>query len=122
MNKERVSLADVDTDWQPNKRDEVKEYIYSMKGLYCADIITFNTVALKGSIRDVGRALGISLSVVDDICKNITDDNIDEYREQYKELFEYVDIINGTVVSIGTHPCGVVVSDRPLDENMGLLS
>ena len=59
MNKERVSLADIDTDWQPNKRDKVKEYIYSMKGLYCADIITFNTVALKGSIRDVGRALGM---------------------------------------------------------------
>ena len=105
MNLERVSLADIDTDWSPNQRDLVKEYIYSMKGLYCADIITFNTVALKGSIRDVGRALGISLDIVDDICKNITDDNIDSYREQYQELFDYVDIINGTVVSIGTHPC-----------------
>ena len=122
MNLERVSLADIDTDWQPNQREMVKKYIYSMKGLYCADIITFNTVALKGSIRDVGRALGISLDVVDDICKNITDDNIDNYREQYKELFDYVDIINGTVVSIGVHPCGQVVSPIPLDENMGLLS
>ena len=122
MNTERVSLADIDTDWQPNQRDKVKDYIYSMKDLYCADIITFNTVALKGSIRDVGRALKISLEEVDEICKNITDDNIDEYRERYKELFEYVDIINGTVVSIGTHPCGQVVSPIPLDENMGLLS
>ena len=93
-----------------------------MKGLYCADIITFNTVALKGSIRDVGRALGISLDIIDDICKNITDDNIDSYREQYQELFDYVDIINGTVVSIGTHPCGLVCSPMPLDENMGLLT
>ena len=121
MNLERVSLADIDTDWQPNQRDKVKEYVYSMEGLYCADIITFNTVALKGSIRDVGRALEIPLSVVDEICKNI-ETNEEYYREQYKELFEYVDIINGTVVSIGTHPCGQVVSPIPLDENMGLLS
>lgn len=122
MNTERVSLADIDTDWQPNQREDVKDYVYSMKGLYCADIITFNTVALKGSIRDVARALEIDLSIVNDICENINDDNIESYREQYKELFEYVDIINGTVVSIGTHPCGQVVSPIPLDENMGLLT
>ena len=122
MNTERVSLADIDTDWQPNQREDVKDYVYSMKGLYCADIITFNTVALKGSIRDVARALEIDLSIVNDICENINDDNIESYREQYKELFEYVDIVNGTVVSIGTHPCGQVVSPIPLDENMGLLT
>ena len=122
MNTERVSLADIDTDWQPNQREAIKDYVYSMKGLYCADIITFNTVALKGSIRDCARALKIDLSIVNDICENINDDNIESYREQYKELFEYVDIVNGTVVSIGTHPCGQVVSPIPLDENMGLLT
>lgn len=121
MNKERVSLADVDTDWSPTDRDKVKEYIYSKEGLYCADIITFNTVALKGSIRDVGRALGYSLDLVDEICKNI-EEKEEYYREKYEELFEYVDIINGTVVSIGTHPCGVCCSPIPLDENMGLLT
>ena len=122
MNTERVSLADIDTDWQPNQREAIKNYVYSMEGLYCADIITFNTVALKGSIRDCARALKIDLSIVNDICENINDDNIESYREQYKELFEYVDIVNGTVVSIGTHPCGQVVSPIPLDENMGLLT
>ena len=122
MNTERVSLADIDTDWQPNQREAIKDYVYSMEGLYCADIITFNTVALKGSIRDCARALKIDLSIVNDICENINDDNIESYKEQYKELFEYVDIVNGTVVSIGTHPCGQVVSPIPLDENMGLLT
>lgn len=121
MNKERVSLADIDTDWSPVDRDRVKEYIYSKESLYCADIITFNTVALKGSIRDVGRALEYSLELVDEICKNI-DEKEEYYREEYSELFEYVDIINGTVVSVGTHPCGVCCSPIPLDENMGLLS
>ena len=121
MNKERVSLADIDTDWSPVDRDKVKEYIYSKNGLYCADIITFNTVALKGSIRDVGRALEYPLDLVDEICKNI-EEKEEYYREKYAELFEYVDIINGTIVSIGTHPCGVCCSPIPLDENMGLLS
>lgn len=61
------------------------------------------------------------LSIIDDICKNV-EDNEDEYRKEYKELFEYVDIINGTVVSIGTHPCGTIISPIPLNENVGLMS
>lgn len=121
MNVERVSLADIDTDWDKDDRKFIKEYIYNKEGLYCADIITFNTVALKGSIRDVGRALEIPLSEINEICDNI-ENKEEEYRALYPQLFEYVDIINGTIVSVGTHPCGVVVSDRELDENMGLMS
>ena len=121
MNVERVSLADIDTDWDKDDRKFVKEYIYNKEGLYCADIITFNTVALKGSIRDVGRALEVPLNEINEICDNI-ENKEEEYRKLYPQLFEYVDIINGTIVSVGTHPCGVVVSDRELDENMGLMS
>ncbi|WP_312286656.1 PHP domain-containing protein [Terrisporobacter sp.] len=157
MNVERVSLADVDTDWSPEDREFIKQYIYNKEGLYCADIITFNTVALKGSIRDVCRALytkevpqwiqdrmdsdckgygkptdataelykrykdGKYLEIADDICKNI-ELNEKEYREKYKDVFEYVDIINGTVVSVGTHPCGLICSPIPLDENVGLMT
>lgn len=121
MNKERVSLADVDTDWQPNHRDIVKDYIYNKKGLYCADIITFNTVALKGSIRDVARALEMDLKLVGDICNGVDDEKtLKEYKKKYKELFDYVDIINGTIVSVGTHPCGLICSPITLDDNMGL--
>lgn len=121
MNVERVSLADIDTDWDKDDRKFIKEYIYNKEGLYCADIITFNTVALKGSIRDVGRALEIPLSEINEICDNI-ENKEEEYRTLYPQLFEYVDIINGTIVSVGTHPCGLVCSPKPLDENMGLMS
>ena len=121
MNVERVSLADIDTDWDKDDRKFIKEYIYNKEGLYCADIITFNTVALKGSIRDVGRALEIPLSEINEICDNI-ENKEEEYRALYPQLFEYVDIINGTIVSVGTHPCGLVCSPEPLDENMGLMS
>ena len=57
MNVERVSLSDIDTDFPPNRIDEVKQYIFNKHGLYCSDIVTFNTIALKGAIRDVCRAL-----------------------------------------------------------------
>lgn len=157
MNKERVSLADVDTDYEPKHREKIKSYIYAKEGLYCADIITFNTVALKGSIRDVCRALykkepskklvetmdkevegyGVIsdssrkqyddevvkdyMEIANYICDNV-ETNEQKMREEYPKVFEYVDIINGTIVSIGIHPCGLVVSPIPLDENMGLCS
>ena len=121
MNKERISLADVDSDWEPNQRDFIKRHIYEMQEVYCADIITFNTIALKGAVKDVARALGYSVDIADQINKQI-DANEKEMRNQYPDIFEYVDIINGTIVSIGSHPCGTVVSPIPLDENMGLCS
>ena len=121
MSKERVSLADVDTDWDPLEREWVKNYLFHKEGLYCSEIITFNTVALKGSIRDVARALEIPLSVVSEICENIETKEA-HYRTQYPELFEYVDIINGTIVSVGTHPCGVIVSPIPLNDSIGLFT
>lgn len=57
MNKERVSLADIDTDWYSDDRKVVKDYLHSKNGLYCCDIVTFNTIALKGAIKDVCRGL-----------------------------------------------------------------
>ncbi len=118
MNVERVSLSDIDTDFPPSDRDRVKDYIFAKTGLYCCDIITFNTVALKGSIRDVGRALEMELSVVDNICKSV-ETNEDALRKKYPTLFEYVDIINGTIVSVGSHPCGSLVSPIDVEETIG---
>ena len=71
MNTERVSLSDIDTDFPPSRINEVKQYIFNKPGLYCSDIVTFNTIALKGAIRDVGRALEIPLAEVSDICNKI---------------------------------------------------
>ena len=118
MNVERVSLSDVDTDFPPNRINEVKKYIFSRHGLYCCDIVTFNTIALKGAIRDVGRALDMPLNIVSDICDNI-ELKEDELRKEYKELFEYVDLVNGCVVSVGNHPCGLIVSPHSIDDRLG---
>lgn len=128
MNKERVSLADVDTDWSKKDRYKVREYLFNKPGLYCCDIITFNTIALKGAIKDVGRALGLSVDEAQSISNAVyQDDNkkdvIDDvYIKRYPELFKYVDIVKGTIVSIGNHPAGLVVSPYPVDEWFGLCS
>lgn len=128
MNKERVSLADVDTDWSKKDRYKVREYLFNKEGLYCCDIITFNTIALKGAIKDVGRALGLSVEETQSISDAVYQDEnkqdcIDEfYINKYPELFKYVDIVKGTIVSIGNHPAGLVVSPFPIDEWFGLCS
>ena len=119
MNKERVSLSDIDSDIPPSRREEVKDYLFSRHGLYCCDIITFNTIALRGAIRDVARALEIPLKDVGDIC-DLADSDIEGAKVKYPELFECVDIVNGVIVSIGTHPCGCVTSPFTIDDSFGL--
>jgi DNA polymerase-3 subunit alpha len=118
MNLERVSLSDIDTDFPPSRIDDVKKYIFSKTGLYCCDIVTFNTVALKGAIRDVGRALQMSLEEVGAICDEV-EFKEDELRKKYKTLFKYVDLVNGTIVSVGSHPCGMVTSPFEIEDSIG---
>ncbi|MDR6779558.1 DNA polymerase-3 subunit alpha [Paenibacillus peoriae] len=126
LNPERISLADIDLDWPPSKRQDVIDYVSTIPGIYFSEIITFNTVALKGAIREVGRALNMDLSVVDGIAKAVfkNDDRKDEidkqYRESYPDLFKYVDLVQGVIVSIGSHPSGYVVSPISLQDNIGL--
>lgn len=125
MNPSRQSNADIDTDYTGEDRDKVKTFLLRDKmglaNINTAEIITFNTIAVKGAVRDVGRALGVSLDEVSEICNQINDDTIpDDLRKKYGELFEYVDIVNGTIVSVGTHPSGVLVSDLEISELVGL--
>lgn len=133
MNPSRVTNADIDSDYSGKDRDTVKEFLLkdhmNIPTIRSAEIITFNTIAMKGAIRDVCRALykdsGFKgktyLQAADEICK-LAESNEDEARRKYPEVFEYVDIVNGTIVSIGTHPSGVLISDLPIDETVGMCS
>lgn len=124
-NPERVSLADIDTDYSEEDREKVKKFILkdkmSLPNLYTSEVITFNTIALKGAIRDVGRALEIPLSTINDICKRV-DFEEDKLRKQYEELFTYADILQGTIVSIGTHPAGCVITDKNIHKEFGTIT
>ena len=104
MNTERVSLADIDTDWYSEDRKEVKDYLYNKDGLYCCDIVTFNTIALKGAIRDIVRGLyNINvekLEMPDDLRKRIREwERSDSYKlglpmpsELEKEYIKYYEM------------------------------
>lgn len=123
MNPSRVTNADIDTDYSSKDREKVKYFLLhdhmNLEQIQSAEIITFNTIALKGAIRDIGRAMEIPLAEVGQIC-DMTDTNEQGARDKYPELFDYVDIVNGTVVSVGTHPSGVLVTDKNLYEDIGL--
>lgn len=129
MNPSRVTNADIDTDYSGKDRDKVKQFLLrdrmNLPQIQTSEIITFNTIALKGAIRDVARALDMPLTEVSDICNQCVREGTkdiapDDLRNKYKELFKYVDIVNGTIVSIGTHPSGVLVSDLNIEETVGL--
>lgn len=123
LNPDRISLPDIDIDFPPSRRQEVIDYLASLEGIDFAEIITFNSKKLKGSIRLIGAGLGMSLDEVDLIAKAVETfngkDRIDEkWRKQYPELFKYVDVFNGTIESMGSHPSGFVVSPITLSDNV----
>lgn len=119
MNPSRVSMPDIDGDHGDKDREWVIDYIFKMENVYTSSIITFNTIVLKGGIREVGSALNIPKQEIDEISKNI-DTKEQKYRSKYKELFKYVDLLSGTIVSVGSHPAGVIVSPIKLDDSVGL--
>lgn len=131
MNPSRVTNADIDTDYSGKDRDKVKQFLLrdkmNLPNIRSAEIITFNTIALKGAIRDVCRALYKDrqdmnyLQIANHICKEV-ELHEEVVRKEYPEVFKYVDIVNGTIVSIGTHPSGVLISDLPIEQTVGLCS
>ncbi len=131
MNPSRVTNADIDTDYAGKDRDTVKQFLLrdrmGLPNIRSAEIITFNTIALKGAVRDVCRGLYRNredINYMDLSAKINKEAELDEAeaRTKYSEVFEYVDIVMGTIVSIGTHPSGVLLSDLPIDRTVGLCS
>jgi len=128
MNKERVSLADIDSDWFDTDREKVRQYLVNKDGLYCSDIVTFNTIKTKGAIKDVGRALGMKPDQTQELSDAVEKDEkgndiIPEYiRKKYPELCDYVDLVNGTTVSIGSHPAGLIVAPHTIDDHYGTIT
>ena len=128
MNPSRVSNADIDTDYCGKDRDRIKYFILHDKlglpNIKTSEIITFNTIATKGAIKDVGRAMDMSLEDTQALSDSVDIDGKvpENIRKKYPELFEYVDIVSGTIVSIGSHPSGVLVSDKDIEGDVGLCS
>lgn len=135
LNPERVSMPDIDTDFADDRRGEVIKYVQGKYGIdNVSQIITFGTMAARGSVRDTGRALGMSYAEVDVVAKIIDSklgiqgslDNITELRQMYstndrvKKLIDMAKRLEGVARNAGTHACGVVVSNKPLVEYLPL--
>jgi DNA polymerase-3 subunit alpha len=132
LNPERISMPDIDIDFCMNRRGEVIDYVTRKYGRdQVAQIITFNTMAAKAAIKDVGRALDMPYGEVDRIAKMIPTTigiTIDQalkdspmlataYEDpKIKELIDAALRLEGLVRGAGVHAAGVVIAPKPLTE------
>src|SRR5271154_2692091 len=133
LNPERVSMPDIDIDFDMNRRGEVIEYVTRKYGReQVAQIITFNTMAAKAAIKDVGRALDMPYGDVDRIAKLVPTtigvtieqalkdspplQEAYDSNAQIKELIDPARRLEGLVRGAGVHASAVVIAPRPLTD------
>ena len=133
LNPERVTMPDIDVDFCMNRRGEVIDYVTRKYGReQVAQIITFNTMAAKASIKDCGRALDMPYGDVDRIAKLVPatvgmtlDKALEESPDlrkvydndkQIRELIDTAKKLEGLVRGAGVHASAVVIAPRPLIE------
>lgn len=134
LNLERPSAPDIDMDYADNRRDEMIEYAKHKYGAdKVAQIGTFGTMAARGAVRDVTRALGHPYALGDQIAKlipmgaqgfpmtiDIALETVPDLAKLYKtdkivkEIIEMAKKIEGCARQIGVHAAGVVIAPKPL--------
>lgn len=118
-NEDRVEIGDIDIDFCPSQREAVYKYIMDrFTKEKSAFILTLGTLAEKGAIDDIGRALEISLSEVEQIKKDYEKDS-ELTKSKHPKLFYYLEGLLGVAISQGIHPAGIVVSPITLPDNYG---
>lgn len=128
-NENRKEIGDIDVDISPNQRELVYKHIIDSFGYdKTAYVLAITTVKDKGAIDDIARALAkkykdkvdnpYSLNKVKAI-KDLYEENPEEARNKYKELFYYFDGIVGTNIAQSMHPAGIVVSPITLPDHYG---
>ena len=135
LNPDRISLPDIDVDFDDDGRAKVLDWVSEKYGAtHVAHIITYGTMATKSSISDVGRVQQIPLSTVNAIKKLIPDSihdsngknlpvnlaNVVKYVKEFKDLAEgsdpnvasmikYAAQLEDTIRQVGIHACGVII-------------
>ena len=132
LNPERVSMPDIDVDFCYRRRGEVIDYVNQKYGTdHVAQIVTFGTMAAKGAIRDVGRALNVPYARVDAIAKQVPNTlhmtlaqalNLSKpLREMYesdpvvRKIIDTAKGLEGMPRHASTHAAGVVITRAPVD-------
>ena len=133
LNPERVSMPDIDIDFDDEGRQKVIEYVVDKYGAdQVAHIITFGSMAARSSVRDVARVLDLPLSDADRIAKLIPErpgTTLDDAFSEVKELREIRDsegleaetlrmaqILEGSVRNTGLHAAGIIIAPDQLTE------
>lgn len=133
LNKDRVTMPDIDVDFEDTRREEVMKYCVQKYGAKkVALIITFGTLASKQAIRDVSKVLDISPSKVDilskmlDSKKNLKDNYTNQVKKfldinpELKKAYKIALKFEGLKKHTSLHAAGVVMSKYNLDENLPL--
>jgi len=130
LNPERVTMPDIDVDFEETRREEVVNYVKDRYGKSCvANIITFGTLKSKLVLRSVGKALDINPSIVDHFVnlidakitlqENLKNDRVSYYANNNKDIHKIVIIslkLEGLKKHVSTHAAGVVIASKPLDD------
>lgn len=131
LNPERISMPDIDIDFNDERRDEVIAYVVKKYGVeHVAQIITFGTMAARAAVRDVGRVMNLPYNDVDKAAKLIPAqpgmtlasaiEQVSELRQLVskqrvtKNLIDYARKVEGFPRHASTHAAGVVISKGPL--------
>ena len=131
LNPERVSMPDFDVDFCKDRRQEVIDYVIRKYGAdHVAQIIAFGTMAARGAIRDVGRALGMPYAAVDSVAKLVPNElgmtiskalqvskELElryQNEQQVKTLIDTAIGIEGMPRHATTHAAGVVITRDPV--------
>jgi DNA polymerase-3 subunit alpha len=139
LNPERKSMPDFDIDFCQERRDEVVRYVRDKYGAdRVAQIMALGSLQARAAVRDAGRVLQMPLGLVDRIAKMIPNppgksitlteaieseprlQQIAESEPLAQRLFDITSKIEGLYRHASTHPAGVVIGDRPLDELLPL--
>ena len=129
LNKERVTMPDIDIDFDADRRQEVIDYVTEKYGeKKVVGIITFNTLGAKQAIRDVGRVLNLKSNLIDSVAKMCGSDLRQSYQdnlqlkkliansEDVRKMYQIALHIEGLPRHISVHAAGVVMSNRNIDE------
>lgn len=129
LNPERITMPDIDIDFDAERRNEVIDYITQKYGAKkVASIITFGSLGAKQVIRDVGRVLNIKVSILDAISRNLSDTLSDSYQindtlrklinsdSNLKKLWDISLHLEGLPRHTSIHAAGIIISRKNLDE------
>ena len=140
LNPERVSMPDIDIDFQDDRRDEVVDYVVSKYGKeHVAQIVTFNTYGPRVAIKDMGKVMGIPLARLEILAKMVPTNpkNKKTITEMYSTSAQFQNMVNADPLlrklmpamsviehlprNISTHAAGVVLCKEPLRDVVPLV-